>query len=85
MPVWGLVLGLLAAWWLLQGWILFGLLVSLAMGAVALYVGVDTVEGVGILGAPAAAAIRSWGLPLLAGALAIGVLHLLIGGAWIVI
>jgi hypothetical protein len=37
------------------------------------------------LGAPAAAAIRSWGLPLLAGALAIGVLHLLIGGAWIVI
>ncbi|MFN9197782.1 MAG: hypothetical protein ACK5WR_06905 [Planctomycetaceae bacterium] len=85
MPVWGMVLGLLAAWWLLQGWILFGLLVSLAMGAVALYVGVDAVERVGILGAPAAAAIRNWGLPLLAAALAIGVLHLLIGGAWIVI
>jgi hypothetical protein len=85
MPVWGLVLGLLAAWWLLQGWILFGLLVSLAMGAVALYVGVDAVERVGILGAPAAAAIRNWGLPLLGVALAIGVLHLLIGGAWIVI
>jgi hypothetical protein len=85
MPVWGLVLGLLAAWWLLQGWILFGLLVSLAMGAVALYVGVDAVERVGILGAPAAAAIRNWGLPLLGVALAIGVLHLVIGGAWIVI
>lgn len=85
MPVWGMVLGLLAAWWLLQGWILFGLLVSLAMGAVALYVGVDAVERVGILGAPAAEAIRKWGLPLLAAALGIGVLHLLIGGAWIVI
>jgi len=85
MPVWGLVLGLIAAWWLLQGWLLFGLLVSLAMGAVALYVGVDAVERVGILGGPAAAVIRKWGLPLLAAALAIALLHLMTGGAWIIV
>lgn len=85
MPVWGLFLGLIAAWWLLQGWLLFGLLVSVAMGAVALYVGVDAVERVGILGSPAAAAIRQWGLPLLGTSMAIALLHLLTGGAWIVI
>lgn len=85
MPMWGLLMTVMGLWWLFDGWIVYGLLVSTGMLGLALFTTVDALERVGLLGAPAAAGIRKLGLPIVATAVAVAVAHVFVGGAWVVV
>jgi len=85
MPMWGLLMAAVGLWWLLNGWIVWGLLPSAAMLALAGFVIIDLVERVGWVGPAAADLVRRLALPLAGTALGIALLHVVLRGAWIVI
>ncbi|MFM8581296.1 MAG: hypothetical protein ACKOFW_07315 [Planctomycetaceae bacterium] len=85
MPMWGLLMAAVGLWWLLNGWIVWGLLPSVAMLGLATFTVIDIAEKLGWVGPTAADAVRRMGIPLAATALGIALLHVLSRGAWIVI
>jgi hypothetical protein len=85
MPMWGLLMAAVGLWWLLNGWIVWGLLPSAAMLGLATFTVIDIAEKLGWVGPTAADAVRRLAIPLAATALGIAVLHVLLRGAWIVV
>ncbi|MCY2962973.1 MAG: hypothetical protein NT069_04845 [Planctomycetota bacterium] len=84
-PMWGLLMAVIGVWWMVDGWIIYGLVVSLAMLSVATFMAIDVIERVGLLGAPAARSIRKYGRVIVLLALAVALTHLFVGGAWTVV
>ncbi|MFN5297978.1 MAG: hypothetical protein ACK5HA_06735 [Planctomycetaceae bacterium] len=85
MPMWGLLMAAVGLWWLLNGWIVWGLLPSAAMLGLATFTVIDIAERLGWVGPTAADAVRRLAIPLAATALGIAVLHVLLRGAWIIV
>lgn len=85
MPFWGATLAGIALYWMLDGWIVYGLANSLAMLSLAIYVAIDAIERTGVIKPEVVARVRRRGVWFPPIALLIAIVHVAIGGAWIVI